>query len=88
MHYEYFVGLRSKNDTLGEIETWHAAMTAAGARPHMLTTDLDGELVDQAADNLYPRLRIAHRLRAPEAHAGDIESSHRRLYASARPALR
>ena len=37
-HYEYFAGLRSKSDTLGEIETWHTAMTAAGVRPCVLMT--------------------------------------------------
>ena len=34
------------------------------------------------------RLGIAHWPRAPEAHAENIEASHRRLYESIRPALR
>ena len=75
-HPEYFAGLRSKSDTPGEIETWHTTMTATGARPHVLTIDLGGEFVGQAAENLFWRLRIARRLRAPEAHVGNIESSH------------
>ena len=86
--YEYFAGLRSKSDALGEIETWHTTMTAAGARPRVLTTDLGGEFVGRAADDLTSRLRLAHRFRAPEAHVDNIESSHRRLYESVRPALR
>ena len=39
----------------------------------MLTTDLGGEFAGQAAENLYSRLRIAHRFRAPEAHVEDID---------------
>ena len=50
--YEYSPGLRSKSDTLGEIETRHTTMTDAGIRPHVLTTDLDGEFVGQTVDNL------------------------------------
>ena len=62
-------------------------MTAAGARPHVFTTDLGGEF-GRAIENLYSRLRITHRLRAPEAYTDDTESPHRRLYAGARLALR
>ena len=63
---EYFSGLRSKSASLEERRTRrnrdvvHTTMTAAGARPHLLTTDLGGEFVGQAADRLHPRLGIAH----------------------------
>ena len=59
-HYEYFAGLRSKNGALGEIETCHTTMIAAGARLQVLTTDLGGEFVGQAAVDICSRLRIAH----------------------------
>ena len=87
-HYEYFAGLRSKSGALGGVETRHTTMTVTGVQPRMLTTDLGGEFVGQAADDLYSRLRIAHLIHAPGAHVEDIKSSHRRLCASVRPTLR
>ncbi len=62
-------------------------MVAAGARPQVLTTDLGGEFVSKAAEDRCSRLGLAQRFRAPEAHVQDVESSHRRLFESARPAL-
>ena len=85
---EYFSDLRSKSVTLSEIETWHTTMTTTGARPHVLTADLDGDFVGRAVETLYSRLGIAHRLRAPEVYVGNIEASHRLLYESVRSALR
>ena len=87
-HYQYFAGFRSKSDALREIETWHTVMTAAGAQPHVLTTDLGGEFVGRAAGEMCSRLRLAHRFRAPEPHVDDNETAHRRLFATVQPALR
>ena len=90
-HYEYFEGLCAKSDALRELGTWHTSdttMIAANIQPPVLITDLGGEFAGQATDNLYLRLRIAHRFRAPNAHVDNIESSHRRIYENARPVLR
>ena len=85
--WECATGLRAKSDTPGELETWHTTMVTAGVQPRVLTTDLGGEFIGQAADSLYSPIQVAHRLRAPEAHVGSIGSSHQRLYRTTRPAL-
>ena len=62
-------------------------MSATGVRPLVLTADMGDEFVEQNADEMYARLGLASRLRAPEAHVDGVESAHRRLYCSVRPAM-
>ena len=62
-------------------------MTAAGVRPLVLTADMGGELVGQNSDEMYTRLGLTSRLRAPETHFDGIESVHRRLCRSVQPAM-
>ncbi len=85
--YEYFAGLRSKSDALGEIETWHTTMTAAGARPRVLTTDLGGEFVVGPPAHLTSPTRLDHKPRAPAAPLDNIVPSHHRVYDSLLPRL-